>query len=189
MATFTVGTLFLAGAVHIGAILLVPYVAPMDTWSKLTTAAGQGRFAGIAAFGKGSPSVPGLDPLFVNGACRLDLGAAPFEITLDGGDRFWSVSLYDPSGTSIFSLNDRTAVGGRLDMIVLTPEQNSDLQSDPPPGIEQKIVVESPAPDLVALVRLFAPNAAAAREAERSLQTAGCAPAALQPPASNDSGG
>ena len=55
----------------------------------------------------------------MNGACRLDLGEAPAGIAVDARDRFWSLALYDPKGTIIFSLNDRTAVEGRLDMIVV----------------------------------------------------------------------
>ena len=67
----------------------------------------------------GAEGVAGLDPLFVNGACRIRLGEAPVGITVDASDRFWSVALYDPKGVIVFSLNDRTAVEGRLDMIVV----------------------------------------------------------------------
>ena len=72
--------------------------------------------------------VAGLDPLFVNGACRINLGDAPAGITVDASDRFWSVALYDPQGAIVFSLNDRTAVEGRLDMIVVNAEQNAQAE-------------------------------------------------------------
>lgn len=177
LTAFIVGTLFLAGAIHIGAILLVPRLAAGDSWARLNAVAASGHFAEITPPGAGPASVPGLDPLFVNGACRVDLRAAPAEITLSGGDRFWSVSLYEPDGASVFSLNDRTAVGGKLDMLVATPAQYTDLQSAGAAGTDQKIVVQSPADDLVALVRLFAPTRAVQEDVRRALAGAGCSPA------------
>ena len=124
-----------AGAIHIGAILLVPCFAEGDGWSRLAAASpattASPKFPSSAEGG-----VAGLDPLFVNGACRLDLGEAPAGITVDARDRFWSVALYDPSGAILFSLNDRTAVEGRLDMIVVNAAQNAKLKRAPTAEIE-----------------------------------------------------
>ena len=171
-------TFLLAGAVHISTILLVPAMAETDGWSRLEPLAGADRFAEIAAMGAGaSGGVGGLDPLFVNGACRLRLGDAPAGLAVDARDRFWSLALYDPQGTIIFSLNDRTAVGGRLDMVVVNPGQNAQLQNSPPGAMDLTIVVESASDDLVALLRLFAPTESGREDARRVLAQAECLPA------------
>jgi uncharacterized membrane protein len=177
LITFIVGTALLAGAIHIVVILLVPYLAPADGWSRLAVHAGKNEFAELPVGGSSGSRVAGLDPLFVNGACRLDLVGAPAGITVDARDRFWSVALLDPQGTIIFSLNDRTAVQGRLDMIVLNPAQNALLQEAPSVEIERTIVVESPSDDLIAILRLFAPTAAAQQDARRILKGSECLPA------------
>ena len=184
-AAFLLGTFLLAGAVHIATILLVPAMAKTDGWSRLEPLAGADRFAEIAAMGAGAGAsgVGGLDPLFVNGACRLRLGDAPAGLAVDARDRFWSLALYDPQGTIIFSLNDRTAVGGRLDMVVVNPGQNAQLQNSPPGTMDLTIVVESASDDLVALLRLFAPTQSGREDAQRVLAQAECLPAPAVLPA------
>jgi uncharacterized membrane protein len=183
-ATFAIGTALLAGAIHIVVILLVPYLAKDDGWSRLAPYAGKNRFAEIPATGTAEGGAPGLDPLFVNGACRLNLADAPAGITVDALDRFWSVALFDPQGTIVFSLNDRTAAQGRLDMIVVNPAQNLRLREAPTVEIELTIVAESPSDDLIAILRLFAPTAAAREDARRILGQSECLPApSVIPPA------
>jgi uncharacterized membrane protein len=175
VVTFAVGTLLAAGTIHICAILLVPMFAKSDGWSRLLPFAGDDRFTEIPSSASGG--VAGLDPLFVNGACQIDLSEAPAGITVDARDRFWSVALYDPSGVIIFSLNDRTAVEGKLDMIVVDTDQNAKLKKAPSEEIEQTIVAESSSDDLIALLRLFAPTRTAQEDARRILARAECLPA------------
>ena len=179
IAAFLLGTLFLAGAIHICTILLVPLLARHDGWSRLAPLAGDARFAELGVVGPGAANVVGLDPLFINGACRLRLGEAPAALTVAARERFWSLALYDPKGTVIFSLNDRTAVEGRLDMLVVSPAQNAEVRQGAPAD-DQTVVVEAEANDLVALLRLFAPTPAAQAEARRILAAAECVPAPLE---------
>jgi uncharacterized membrane protein len=173
IVAFVVGFLLLAGAVHVCTILLIPVLATSDGWSRLDALAGEEQFAEIVADEPGS-GVPGLDPLFVNGACRIRLGDAPAAVTTEADDRFWSLALYDPQGTIIFSLNDRTAVDGRLDMLVVSPAQNAALRRAPADPADQRVVVESQFDDLVALLRLFAPTEAARTESRRVLGESEC---------------
>ncbi len=177
LAAYLIGTALLAGTIHIVAILLVPYLAEQNGWSRLAPHAGEDAFAELPAAGSAEAGVPGLDPLFVNGACRLSLDEAPAGITVDARDRFWSVALYDPRGTIVFSLNDRTAVQGRLDMIVVNPAQNERLRGAPTIEIESTIVAESPSNDLVAILRLYAPTRPVREDALRILEQAECLPA------------
>lgn len=182
--TVIIGTALLSGVIHIVAILAVPYFAEADGWSRLVPHAGEDMFAELPAGESAQGAVPGLDPLFVNGACRLDLASTPAGITVDARDRFWSAALYDPQGTIIFSLNDRTAAQGRLDMIVVNTEQNAQLRANPTIELELTIVAESRSDDLIVLLRLFAPTAATRADARRILQQSEClpAPSVIQPP-------
>ena len=158
-----------------------------DGWSRLAPFAGEDRFTEIPV-ADAEAGVAGLDPLFVNGACRLDLADAPAGITVEARDRFWSLALYDPTGAIIFSLNDRTAIEGRLDMIVVNAAQNAKLKRAPSAEIEQTIVAESPSDDLIALLRLFAPTRTAQEDARRVLARAECLPAPSVIPAQASGG-
>jgi uncharacterized membrane protein len=177
LLTFVAGTLLLAGSIHICTILLVPVFAKEDGWSRLFPYAGEDQFSEIPDAGtSGTEGVAGLDPLFVNGACRIRLDQAPVGITVDASDRFWSVALYDPKGVIVFSLNDRTAVEGRLDMVVVNADQNAEIKKSPPAEIEETIVAESTSDDLIALLRLFAPTRTAREDARQILAAAECLP-------------
>lgn len=180
IAVFGAAVLFLAGAIHICTILLVPSVAESDGWSRLAAFAGEDEFAELPVRGSGPANVAGLDPLFVNAACRVQLGPAPVGISVEAQDRFWSLALYDPQGTIVFSLNDRTAVEGRLEMLVVSPIQNVQLRTTPPANIDQTIVVESQSDDLIALLRLFAPTLSMQANARSIVTNAECLPAPLE---------
>ena len=180
------GALMAAGAIHIGTILLVPAFAEGDGWSRIAPHAGVDKFTEVPVTAEAG--VAGLDPLFVNVACRLDLSAAPAGITVDARDRFWSVALYDPAGVILFSLNDRTAVEGKLDMIVVNAEQNAQLKRASTAEIELSVVAESPSDDLIALLRLFAPTRAAQEDARRVMARAECLPAPSVMPAQASGG-
>jgi uncharacterized membrane protein len=185
-AAFVVAVLFLAGAIHICAILLIPTFARTDGWSRLAAFAGEDRFVEIPVAGGGSaPGVAGLDPLFVNGACRVQLSENPVALTVRARDRFWSLALYDRNGTIVFSLNDRTAVEGRLDMVVANAAQNARIKAAMRAGLQQSILVEAPSNDLIALLRLFAPTASAQAEARSILAEAECVPEEVAPAAAS----
>lgn len=185
IAALLIGIFFLAGAIHISTILLVPSLAQADGWSRLAPLAGEDRFAQIGfASAESDGGVGGLDPLFVTAACRMRLGDEPAGIMVDAGDRFWTLALYDPNGTIVFSLNDRTAVGGQLDMIVVNAAQNAELMKAPTGETDRTIVVESASDDLIALLRLYAPTISAQQEAQALLEQAECLPAPSILPAS-----
>lgn len=184
IVAFAVGALFLAGAIHICAILLVPVFAEEDGWSRLAPYAGENRFAEVPAATKTSPGVAGLDPLFVTSACRIRLDDAPASITVDASDRFWSLALYDPNGIIYFSLNDRTAVEGSLDMLVVNAEQNAILKGAPANQTETTIVSESSSDELIGLLRLYAPTRSAREDALQIMAQAECVPdPSAMPPA------
>ena len=51
-------------------------------------------------------------------------------IKAPGNVPFWSVSVYDRSGHNIYSFNDHTATGGKLDSVVLTPAQMIEVRKE-----------------------------------------------------------
>lgn len=166
---------FLSASVHIIAVLLVPNFATNDGWSRLHNFAEIGRFKAILS--DGSPAlVTGLDPLFVHSACTISLAEAPASLSLTAEDNLWSLALYDSKSIAIFSLNDRTAQGGTLDMLVVTPVQNALLKENPPADIDDIVVVEATDINLVAVFRLYAPNAELRQKGLDAVNNAICEP-------------
>jgi uncharacterized membrane protein len=174
--------LLVAGIVHITTVFLVPRYAPHDGWSRLSPILSERGWTVLKPDASGLDPVPGLDPLFLHAACRLDLASAPASLVLEAPERFWSAALYDRRGQVVFSLNDRTAAARALDMLVVTPGQNARLREGPREDVAETIIVESPASQLLALVRLYAPTPAARQQAEAALTRSVCAPAPFQDP-------
>ncbi len=164
---------FLSTAIHIVAVLLVPRFASEDGWSRLDAFAEPGRFKPIPNDAN-SALLPGLDPMFVHSACSISLAEAPGILSLSAQDRFWSLALYDSNSIAIFSLNDRTAQDGTLDMLVVNSVQNALLKENPPDDIDDIIVVEAQDNNLIAVFRLYSPTAELRRLAMEAIGSAIC---------------
>lgn len=167
--------ILLSTAIHIVAVLLVPRFATADGWSRLSDFAEVGDFREMPT-GADNQVLPGLDPMFVHGSCFLDLDIAPVVLSLTAPDRFWSLALYNDEGIATFSLNDRTAQDGTLDMLVVTPIQTAQLKENPPEDIDDIIVVETQSDSLIAIFRLYAPNPELRRLSQQALEAAICEP-------------
>jgi uncharacterized membrane protein len=181
IVAFGVGVLMLAAIVHIVAIFLVPVLAENDGFSRIARVAGEGSFSEVSLTPSGSAAMPGLDPLFLHGACSLRLADGPVAIGVQESERYWSLALYDRHGTVIFSLNDRTATDGRLDMLIVNPVQAAQLKAEAG-SLGETVVVESPSDDLIALARFYAPVRSVTGEAREALQKATCEPVTLGGP-------
>jgi uncharacterized membrane protein len=169
--------LLLAGIVHIVTILLVPHNSGADGWSRATAAAVKEGWTPLVSPDSLQMALPGLDPLFVHGLCKVAIDEAPAILSLEAADRFWSLALYNRSGTVVFSLNDRTAVDGALEMLVVNSLDAERLKESPQAELEGMIIVESANADLIAILRLYAPEPADRVEAAAQIAAAQCAPA------------
>ena len=179
------GTLFagllavcmLAGIVHIVTILLVPHYSGSDGWSRASAAAVNEGWTVHDSPRSPEAVIPGLDPLFVHGLCNIATGEAPALLSLEAANRFWSLALYNRSGTVVFSLNDRTAVDGALEMLVVNSFDAERLKENPQADTEGMIIVETTNDELIAVLRLYAPEAADRLEGKAQIAAAQCAPA------------
>ncbi len=160
-----------AGIVHITAVMLVPHFAEKDAWSRLEVSAGYFSFK-ILEMGKmlesgqieetgkvGEANLTGLDPLFVQAACRVQTTGAPVEIKFSDPDRFWSLGVYNHLNGVIFSLNDRTVERGNARFLLVTATQNSRIRERDPLAFERNIIVETDQDELVVVLRIYAPSA------------------------------
>ncbi len=171
--TVGLAVFFLATAIHILAVLLVPRFASADGWSRVGSFAETGRFRAIPNDPE-TALLPGLDPMFEHSACMLLLDTAPGILSLTAPDRFWSLALFNNNGIAEFSLNDRTAQDGTLDMLVVNPVQSALLKESPPEDIDDLIVVETDSNKLIAVFRLYAPTAELRRTAREAIDSAVC---------------
>ena len=148
--------------VHIVIVLLVPFFAPVDAWAKLSAVTAPWRFSEIARPAGDAvpraPTLPDLDPRFGVIACRFDLADGPASIVAEGEVPFWSLAVFDRRGENIYSLNDRTAIGGRLDMLIVNAAQRAQLRENPVEGLDRSVLVRTNIGEGFVLVRALAPD-------------------------------
>ena len=149
--------LLLAGIVHIAIVLLVPAVGTQDAYGVATRQLQSYAFTLVGDSGQVSV-VRETDPFFAYGVCRFDLAEGGVRMTGPQSAVVWSATLVDQDGGVIYSLNNRTAIESRLNLIVLNPAQILRLRETQPPEIESSVVVEADVDAGFVVLRAFRPD-------------------------------
>lgn len=165
-----------AGIVHIAILFLLPHMSPRDAWSRLAEQADFYEAVPYVADSELAGPAGVADPYFQAVACRFDLSEGMAHIQSSGVVPYWSASVYNRSGQNIYSLNDRSAEGGRLDLIVLTPAQMVGIRKAPLEELQNAVFVETPVEQGVVVVRGFAPDRTWVRIVADFLGTVDCSP-------------
>jgi uncharacterized membrane protein len=95
--------------------------------------------------------------------CELDLSSGPGEVTGTLPLAFWSVAVYDRSGTVLYSTTNRDGIGQTLDLGIFDPGQTrllAEQKIDIAPGL---LIVESRTDQVFVVVRI-APSHPSMRE-------------------------
>jgi uncharacterized membrane protein len=165
-----------AGIVHIAVLFLLPRLSERDAWSRLAAAAD--LYVTVAADGSdnSAPVVEAPDPQFRAVACRFDLEDGPMRVQAVGAVPYWSTSIYDRSGENVYNFNDRTAAGGALDFVVLTPAQMIEMRKDLPADLASSVFVEADLDEGMVVVRSFVPDDSWAKTIAAYLASLRCTP-------------
>lgn len=174
--TGVVGALLL----HVLIVFGVPYFAVNDAWSKMRDLPIDGRFVAPRSFlPRGSEDLATLDrPFSRTVVCRFDIAQSPIRLTASGHVPFWSLAVFDSHSNELFSMNDRTAEGNRLDVTLATPLAMIALREEVPPPLAETVLVETPQPQGYVLLRTVIPDETWTGAAEAFLASASCAPIA-----------
>ena len=157
--------LFGAALLHLVIILSLPHFTGRDA---ATRVASEGDIDTFYLLG-------GTDDPFVHTAvCSFDTEENPVRFTAKGNVPFWSIALYDEASNEIFSMNDRTSVGGAVDILIGSPIQLTELRKALPAELGKTILVESARSEGYAVLRTVAPQSSFDAAAKSFLSNAGC---------------
>lgn len=126
-ALMLLAILMVAGIVHIVSLLLVPLVAPDDAYARLVTFVPEGGVRLLPRAASAGDPLPDRDPALATAVCRYDLGTGPLRVSAGLADEgFVALTLHARSGVAFYGLTDRAGNAGKLDLVVMTPEQRDD---------------------------------------------------------------
>lgn len=163
-----------AAALHILIVLAVPGFTGNDAYTRIATLGDVQRFYPLPAAPVRSGAPFSDDPALRIAVCALSIAERPVRLYAPDTVPFWSLGLFDRASNEVFSMNDRTSVGGALDVVVATPVQLNAIRKALPEELSQSILVEMADEDGYAVLRTFVPTATMEEGARAFLADAGC---------------
>jgi uncharacterized membrane protein len=146
-----------AGLLHLIIILSLPAFSERGAYSRVMGEGAPFRFHALG----GNRDAAGLvreDPFLETAVCAFDLTEDPVRLSASGQVPFWSLATFDAASNETFSINDRTASGRALDIIIATPSQATALRKAVPASLMQSIIVETQQAQGYAVLRAMAPK-------------------------------
>jgi len=168
------GGLMFGVMIHLGVILALPFFASNDIWTRVAGLDALDRIVVLPQVVAGEPNPMQLDPTLAYAVCRMNLSAGPGEVSGVLPQAFWSVAVFDRSGTVIYSTTNRDGIGKTLDLGIFNPAQTRLLAQQQLDIAEGLLVVESPVDDVFAVVRLAPQHAAMRARYEDALNELVC---------------
>jgi len=148
--------LVLAGIIHIAIILMIPTFGTKDASDQLSRQHDLWEFVTLEDV-EGT-KIADIDPYFNIGACRYDLGEDPLIVSGPDTDAYWSASVFNEDGQILYSLNKRTAIEGKLHLLVVNAVQMSNMREIQPEEIETSIIVETSSNRGFIVLRVLSPD-------------------------------
>ena len=171
---YAIGGLLLGLLIHIVVILTLPVVAQNSVFERIDALGPVNTTTLLQQPAPGEANPLGLDPYLVYAVCRLNLDGGPGEVTGTLPAAFWSVAVFSPSGTVLYSTTNRDGIGQQLDLGIFDPGQTrllAEQKIDIAPGL---LIVESSSDTVFVVVRLAPPHAAMRARYEEALQRLKC---------------
>jgi uncharacterized membrane protein len=144
----------LGGIIHIAVILSLPALATEGLWARVVPLGALNKPVVLAGPASGSPNPLRLDPELTYAICQIDLRQGPGFVRGTLPIASWSVAVYAPNGTIIYSTTNRDGIGNVLDLGVFNAAQTRLLAEQQLDVAEGLLIVESSADDVLAVVRL-----------------------------------
>lgn len=165
-----------AALLHLVIILSLPQFSDKDAYTRVLAEGEAQQFHLLPERATGKRLAQD-NPFLAVSVCGFDAGDGPIRLTAaNPGVPFWSLALYDAQSNEIFSINDRTASGGALDVVIATPAQMTQLRKNLPADATQSILVEAPRPQGYAVLRALKPQPSYGALASDFLGGATCGP-------------
>jgi uncharacterized membrane protein len=171
--------LCVAGIVHILAVFNLPSLERNDPLARIAALTKTGGLALLPRVSPGAEWAPFSDPALAQGACLFDLTHSPMRLRGEiDGDRMLTLSFRTAGGDIFYSMTDRAAQRGRIDVLVLTADQleNLEAETDEDAPAPQELRLVAPTTKGFVLVNALAAFPSQRIEAEQRVKAIACEP-------------
>ncbi len=169
--------------VHLVSVLALPRIASQDAYSRLEPITRLNTVTQLPATGPGNAPMPFMDPAFATAVCRYDLSGGSIKLTVPVSQAYTSVSFYTRNEVAYYAINDRSAGRRVIELDLMTPEQKAELPEDEEITAADRLIIESPTPKGLIVMRALAAEPSLMTQAQATLAAANCR-VQTEPPAS-----
>lgn len=166
----------IAGVVHLSTILVMPRVAPDTSHVRVAALGPPNKLVLLPPVEAGREILPFEDPATAIAACPYDLARGP--VRLRGQltpDALVLLSFHGRYGQTFYAMTDRSALRGRVDVVIATRDQLDDIEAnDADDELPQELRLESPARLGFILLRALAERPSRMGEARDRLTSLTC---------------
>jgi len=107
--------------------------------------------------------------------CRYDLDAGPLRLTAPVSQAYTSVTFYTRRGVAYYGINDRAAGRRTIELLLMTTAQHDALPEDSEVTAADRLIIESPSPTGLIVLRALSPEPGLMPMAQASVAAARCA--------------
>jgi uncharacterized membrane protein len=173
---WTLGGVLLGGIVHLGSVLVLPRTATQDAYSRLEPITPVNTVAPLPVPAPDNTILPFMDPAFAVAVCRYDLSSGPLKLTTPVSQAYTSATFYTRFGIAYYAINDRAAGRRTIELDLMTADQRSKLPDDEEVTAADRLIVESPTPTGLVMLRALSPEPSSMPVARGILAAAQCRP-------------
>ena len=170
----------IAALTHFTVLLMIPAVAERDAFARVAALAPPFKTVALPAASPKSRDFPYADPAVAAAVCVYDLSAGPVRAHAAlGRASFASLSFHSRRGVVFYALTDRAANKGRMEALIVTPEQLRTLTArddEDNPTDDLRIVSPTPQGFVMARVLTGSPDDEPAAAQQASAMTCGLEP-------------
>jgi uncharacterized membrane protein len=165
-----------AGIVHIVSILAMPRLAPKDAWSRMSRLAPLHRTTLLPPAAPGPSAAPFEDPALAEAVCVYDLAAGPVRLRAElPADDLTLLSFHARFGQIYYSMTDRSATRGKLDVLIVTQQQLDAVEAnDSEDELPEELRILAPTRQGFVLVRALAARPGEMTDARKRVLSVAC---------------
>ena len=172
---WVLGCLVIAGIVHLASIFAMPRLAPRDAFARMSEATLPHRVTLLPA---ATPpgGAPFDDPALAQGVCRYDLSQGPVRLRATlSPDALMLMSFHARQGQIFYSMTDRSATRGKLDVLLVTRQQLDVVEAnDPEDELPQDLRIIAPTLEGFLLFRAMGEFPGEMEDAKKRIQSIFC---------------
>jgi uncharacterized membrane protein len=174
--TWLVAILCVAGIVHLATILVMPRIAPDNPYARISALGPANRLVMLPPVEPGHEVLPYEDPATAVAACPYDLARGPVRLRGQlASDALVLFSFHGRYGQTFYSMTDRSALRGRIDVVIATRDQLDDIEAnDAEDELPQELRLEAPTRQGFILLRALAERPSLMGEARERLASLSC---------------